>query len=259
MLIKFQLPNKITVEIAASHNLYLPRLISSGGIGKYEALSMAAFLACAEGKSGSVLDIGANVGLYALMAATGLRSNVVAVEPFVPASSVLKTIAQKYHLPITTIDAAVSDEIGVAELHISSQTDMSNSLNPSFRKHLRKIGVITTTIDDICHRVKPSAIKIDVETLEERVLAGAQKTIKRDRPALLIEVLDDNVNAALNKLVKEHKYHIIKIGSQEFSSRFEFEGYDNSGDYRNWLLLPDPPTEQFFKRTRDWVQFNQKL
>lgn len=259
MLISFQLPNKIKVVVAASHNLYLPRLVSSEGIGKYEALSMAAFLACAEDRAGSVIDIGANVGLYALMAASGLRSNVVAVEPFSPASGVLKTIVQKYDLPIKVIDAAVSDEIGVDELHISTQSDMSNSLNPDFRKNSRKIGVVTTTIDEICVRIKPSAIKIDVETLEEKVLTGAQKTIKRDRPALLIEVIDDRVGAALQKLAKDHNYHTIKIGDPNFASRFDIPDYDNSGDLRNWLLLPDQPGERFFRRTHEWVNFNQKL
>ena len=234
-------------------------MLNEHGVAYYEPLSMACFLAAAESKPGVVFDIGANIGIYALMAASGLRTQVVAVEPFEKASEVLKLIAQKYNLPIKVIDAAVSDVSGVAELYISKQTDMSNSLNPSFRKYSTTIGVVKTTIDHLSSRFKPSAIKIDVETHEEAALAGAKETIKRDRPVILIEALNDSVTTLLESFANENHYHTLKMGDPAFTGRFDLNDSHPSGETRNWLLLPEEPSERFFRRAGEWLAFNQKL
>jgi len=61
-------------------------------------------------------------------------------------------------------------------------------------------------------------IKIDVEGIEPRVIEGAEKTLKKHRPLLLIEVVDSNLqqfNTSAEALIK----YICSLGYQAFVIR----------------------------------------
>lgn len=253
------LPRKNTARFFASKALYLPRKISSDGLGNYEPLSIAAFLASAEQTRGAIFDIGANFGIYSLMVAAGLRRHVLAFEPFSEPAKVLEGVATNENLPIDVYKVAMSDKVGSANLYISTKSDMSNSLNSEFRDHAEIESVLTTSVDQIAERIAPGQIKIDVETMEVAVLRGGLKTIARDRPNLLVEILDRDMRAQVEEILSPHGYVYIDLGTPEFADQFDMKGWDISGDRRNVLAVTDLDMTLFLKRTKEWVDYIRTL
>lgn len=134
-----------------------------------------------------VLDVGAFVGIYALLEArwTGDRGRVVAIEPTVSSAA----LARRHFAwnpegkRVTLVEAAVSDRASVAQLHTYDAQSMpySNSLAPAAdvqgAGHLETVQV--TTIDAICGElgVVPTLVRMDVQGAEMHALLGAAATI----------------------------------------------------------------------------------
>ena len=252
------LANQIEVNFVASWRLYLPKFLQEKGLANYEPLSVAAYLTWAERTPGMLYDVGSNIGIYALMGATGVRRNVIAFEPMPEPVKILRVLALQHDLPIDVFEMAISDDKGVDTLYLSANSDMSNSLNPEFRDHLGVLPVRTDSLDSFSFRRRPSIIKIDTETTEMAVLRGTIETFKRDRPAVLLEVLTDELEAEVEAFFEPLNYTINKIGSPEFSDRFSnVESYETSGDQRNWLVVPSekPLDAAFYERTKEWVEY----
>ncbi len=175
-------------------------------------------------KSGMVFwDVGANVGYYTLLVASliGPSGEVRAFEP-VPATygRLLRNVEKNPSLQnISTFQIALSDSAGTVEMY---RTDSSNSGASSLvpTSGADKIsGVQAGRIDDICsgQGVRlPEVIKIDVEGHELAVLSGANETLRRARPRLLVECRANS--DAIFSLLRGFGYvpfRILKDGSIE--------------------------------------------
>ena len=91
-----------------------------------------------------------------------------------------------------SIEAAVGEREGRAVLHFSAKSDASNSLVLDSRRAMAHRGDNdhTRRLTSACTRSDPNMMKIDVETFEPAVLAGAAAMIERSRPYIVIEVLN---------------------------------------------------------------------
>ncbi len=137
----------------------------------------------------TVLDIGANTGLYSLMAlASNPGCRVVAWEPF-PGNFVklARNIALNNfqdRAELRPEAAAASNATAYLEPH-ENWTMHSVSAAPS----ASSIPVCSTTVDSIVPTGSPvDLIKIDVEGHEFEVLCGARRVLAECRPAILIEI-----------------------------------------------------------------------
>lgn len=140
-------------------------------------------------QSAALIDIGANHGFYALLAArTGKR--VVAIEPDEGNLAVLRSNIALNQADVEVHAAALSDSNG--EGWVYGDGDMASLLQAwqGVGKHFRQ-RVATVRLDDVMNGRWPGErllIKVDVEGAEDKVLAGAQATIARDpKPFWLIE------------------------------------------------------------------------
>jgi FkbM family methyltransferase len=137
------------------------------------------------------IDVGANVGTYALpLAATAAL--VVAIEPYPPVFDRLEEAVRRNDLRnVRAYPIGYSDKLetlafvppppgnlglGSFDHPVSSGAPLQLPLAPGDR-HLAEIGV---------RRV--DAIKIDVEGFEKPVVRGLASTIARDEPVVLIEI-----------------------------------------------------------------------
>lgn len=138
-----------------------------------------------------VIDIGANVGFFTKRFAKWVSDGgfVIAVEPEeANFKELLKNLNKTGTTEfVKTFQGVAAEEAGTLKLAI-------NPIHPGDHKIGQEgIEVPAFTIDDL---VRESAaprvclIKIDVQGAEERVLQGAQETIKRDHPALFVEMDD---------------------------------------------------------------------
>jgi FkbM family methyltransferase len=133
------------------------------------------------------LDIGANIGyytayLYPLVAA------VHAFEPDERALPYLRDLARG--LPRLTVHAAaVSSADGTAVLSSGASSEISALASDGSRG----VEVPTVAIDSLekAFHGPVGAMKVDTEGHEAAVLAGADRTIERDRPLLLCETVVD--------------------------------------------------------------------
>jgi FkbM family methyltransferase len=135
------------------------------------------------------LDVGANVGSYSILAAVGTGARVIAVEPIAQAFSALVANIRVNGLEsrVSAHPVGLSDRVGTLEFTVAQ--DSGNHVLAD-GEHAESAVIATTTIDALCGGAVPTAIKIDVEGQELRVLEGAKQTMAA--PALLAVVIEMN-------------------------------------------------------------------
>lgn len=137
---------------------------------------------------GTFLDVGANRGYYSVVALGGF-ARVVAVEAHPDLAAGLR---RTFGSAVEVVEKALSDEAGTTTMWIPTSNgrdvDFRGSLqedaNPGFDQ--RRIDVATTRVDDLGLR-RPALLKVDVEGHELAVLHGAERTLRQERPALVVE------------------------------------------------------------------------
>jgi FkbM family methyltransferase len=160
------------------------------------------------GPGGVCLDVGAEFGLYtwSLSDLVGPAGAVHAVEPQPDLGRLLgwgrRLLGARN---VTVHHLALGDEPGTGHLSQPSRggmrvhgrtflADGTTGLgsNAEFSRH-RSIGVQVDTLDDLVGRLgltRLDLVKADVEGAEGRLLAGGDRTLRRLRPALLLELED---------------------------------------------------------------------
>ncbi|CAN5118617.1 FkbM family methyltransferase [soil metagenome] len=141
-----------------------------------------------------VVDVGANIGLYALKAArlVGADGRVVALEPGAEAYAHLSANLAMNAFPwARAVKLAASDNDGEAVLHHVplGRDPQAFSLIANARA-VEGETVATLTLDTLATREgldRIDLIKIDVEGAEPLVIAGATRVLAHQRPAVLFE------------------------------------------------------------------------
>lgn len=131
-----------------------------------------------------VLNVGANVGLYALCLGrwVGPAGRVFAFEPAPDARRLLEKHVRLNGLGdrVEVVASAVSDRVGTAEFFAAGMegTNRLDAPNPD-APGAAPIAVPVTSIDRFCEDrgVRPDWIVVDVEGHEAAVLRGARETI----------------------------------------------------------------------------------
>lgn len=157
--------------------------------GAYEKRNVEIIRRLSKGRSGTLMDVGANIGNHALLLAGGF-ARVAAFEPNPLTLPRLRAnLALNEPHNVTVFPFGLSDRDATLPFHAESgrnpgasrfldaETDGSHSLPV-------RLG------DDVVaeHALSPVAtLKIDVEGHEEAVLAGLAGTIARDRPLVFLE------------------------------------------------------------------------
>lgn len=167
------------------------------GLAAHEPTSMEAWLRASR-HARTVLDIGANVGVFALAAAAAGAKSVHAFEPMPRIHAALaQNVARNGTLPVRSWQVAVADAEGTAAMYDpGGDLPTSASLSRDFAQHffgdLPAVQVPVVRVDawvaaeGIAH---VDLIKLDVEGHEAAALRGMRETVLRDRPTLLVEVL----------------------------------------------------------------------
>jgi len=166
----------------------------------------------------TILDIGAHIGLYAVVFAKLSKGKVFSFEPTPTTLGWLrKTIDINNCKDIVTIvPAAVSDKAGKAKFYISKTSDISvaNSLigyeDGVVDNRDGSYEVDLVSIDEFVkeRNIKPNIIKIDAEGAELNLLKGAADTFLRYRP---IATLGLHLFAYSNKTVMlEEIWHLLR-------------------------------------------------
>lgn len=211
--------------------LRLPLLVKTYGMlseNEREAYHLRQIGPC----RGTAIDIGANFGLYSLQMSR-LYSQVIAFEPNKEVAAPLIAARLKN---FTLLHEGVSSKSAEATLFIPvangvklagwASLDQDNCPEAtSFNKLVIPLRALDAhSFTDV------GLIKVDVEGHELEVLRGAEQTIRRWRPHLIIEVKDEHL-IELRALVS-------RWGFKETSLR-QLAGVE--GSPQNYLFLPSNP------------------
>ena len=181
--------------------------------GTYETplpLLMMATLLRAEG---GFVDVGANTGLYSVLAAhmTDTR-RIIAFEPNPAALAALRRNLAINHFAdrVTIHPVALSDRQGRLALYLPDaahgQIETSASLEPDFQVAAGSIEVDVRRLDDIGIDTRVAVIKVDIEGHEHAFLRGARDLIDRDRPFIFAEILPPARRNLLGQFLRETDY-----------------------------------------------------
>jgi len=201
----------------------------------------------AAAKAQVVLDIGANTGLYSLGAgAKNSAAKIFAFEPLPRVANLTRKNAQlNPGFNIQVQQNAVCDECGVVTLHDpGGDQPASASLKSDFLDcDQETINVDAIRIDDFVTAQKlerVDLIKLDVEGVEEVALRGMQQTIKKFKPTLFIEVLDNRSDLITElKQLLELGYRVGDLRKNEIKKHTLDK---TKGEDRNLLFTVDLET-----------------
>ncbi|CAN5456325.1 hypothetical protein BH09BAC3_BH09BAC3_15220 [soil metagenome] len=188
-----------------------------------------------------IFDIGANTGVYSLIAkAMNQKAKVYAFEPVGRVFSKLQENIALNNFGIVPIEKAVSNSDGTAVIydtpaeHTYSVTVNKNLSSPETRVIETKIETITLNSFIRQNDIKRvDLIKIDVETHEPEVLEGFSDYLFQFKPTLLIEILNDEIGARVDKIVRGLGYLYFNI--DERGTIRQVDKIEKS-DYYNYLL-----------------------
>ena len=135
------------------------------------------------------IDVGANDGAYVHF----LRRYSKRVVAYEPLPWLARALEQKFGEDVVIINLALSASAGTARLRVpvvngvrvSGCSSLSDEA-PHIYGQTDEIEVAMDALDNV-YFGKVGFIKIDVEGYEESVLAGAQNTIRKNRPRMLVE------------------------------------------------------------------------
>lgn len=193
----------------------------------------------------TVLDIGANIGQYTLMAAVrvGPAGRVHAFEPTPPvAASLARNVALNRFTWVAVNALAVSDTSGMTRLSLHPKAPDINSIVGQ-RAPGPSIEVPTITLDEyVATRDIPRVdlIKLDVEGAEPRVLRGGRALLTRpDGPLLFVEVNPEALEAGGTSA--EEVYGLLRECGYTW---YPIEAHDQYG-YCNIIALKPAHHERY--------------
>ena len=242
--------------VDAPGRLRIPRLLQEEGLRGHEAATLACVLAATERKrAGTLFDVGANVGVFSLLVSCLADWSAVAFEPTPRVAATARRIAELNACPVQVEELALGRVAGSATFYLSRRSDASNSLNPEFREARASLTVPVETLDGYCARTGrvPDLIKIDTESTEADVLAGATEMLRTQRPWLFIEVLDTALGSEIMTLLEPFGYHAHPI--KDALPPQPAPVVESIGLWqRNWLFTPEPLDAGYGRRTLAWAE-----
>jgi FkbM family methyltransferase len=141
-----------------------------------------------------VLDVGAFLGVYAVLAArrAGSSGRVIALEPTTWSASIARrhfTYNAGTGAPITLVEAAAGEVPGHATFYEYDEPYV-NALAAAVDvdRSPRQRDVEVVTLDEVCAKldILPAFIRMDVQGAEFQALRGASETIRAAGPRLTI-------------------------------------------------------------------------
>ncbi|GEM_PF-1692745 len=139
-------------------------------------------------------DIGANTGIYTLIASINYPCTVFSFEPVPEHIAILRENIKlnKIGDVVTVMPLALGAEKADLQMYVDG-SGSSLFLKESYKTAKPTITVEVTSIDLLFseHTIpKPDFLKIDVEEYEGIVLQGALKTITKYKPVIFIELIN---------------------------------------------------------------------
>jgi FkbM family methyltransferase len=193
-------------------------------------------------ENGTLLDIGANIGIMTVHLARIPGSTVFAFEPMPRNLEALRRIIAHYGLlNVVVMDCALGNEDGFVEMvmpmvgavrmqglsHVLHESIPENNSGETVKVPVRRMS----DIPELMETKTITGIKMDVENFEYFVLEGGRELIRKHNPVLYIELWDNENRQQCFMLLRELGYSIFVV-EQDRLVKFENQ------DKQNFIFLP---------------------
>lgn len=217
---------KIEISVPNSDSLY--DLMSNFLILKMVLVNDCYYVNNLIKKDDIVIDAGAHIGSFSIIASTRTGNKIFAFEPSNKTYACLKQNISNLKIKnINVINKGVGDSDGekffkvVPENYAGSTFSDSSPYNGSHNINEERVEVIT--LDSFVEKNKiprVDFIKMDIEGYELRALKGAEKTIKKFKPKIAISAYHhegdvQNIPKLILSLRKDYKYKLIDKGESD--------------------------------------------
>ncbi len=189
-------PSEIKLVELAGYSIYADPADAAVGrhvvVDYYEDDVTAVFKRTVKSGMG-VVDIGANIGYFALLAASvvGPSGYVLAVEPNGRNARLLEASRRRNGFEwLTVAQVAAGDAAGLLALHSSHSTGSTSAVDDPTREDV--VTVPSFRVEDLVPAgQRIDLIKIDVDGGEWPAMQGCARIVERDRPTIISEFSPD--------------------------------------------------------------------
>lgn len=239
--------------------------------GRYDDAAIALIRKLLLRLEGHFLDVGGNVGMYAVRVATGLSDGrrSVCFEPMPDNAERIRENARLNSVEdrVEVHEIALSDTNGETELVLredfelgSATGNASIAISEVADGHYKKINVRMRPFDDVLAGMGDISFpvaKVDIEGHEDFFLRGARNWFHRDRPIILTEINNwyfEQRGASSSKLFAQllpDKYEIVLLqehGADCSLKACKIDDLSTLGMLETCLLIP---SEQ--RKNLDWA------
>ena len=221
-------------------------ILSKGLYGAWEKESLKIWAELSKNCS-IIIDIGANTGIYSLIAQNNNpQAKIIAIEPVDINFMVLSQNIKQNLFPIYTEKIALSDKEGIAKMYMlkdrlnymTSVNEDRYALHPEIRGNMEvveiEVPIFPYSYIHNKHKLNNlNLIKIDVEGHELKVIKSMLTYLKKYKPLILIEIIGDENGKALDEIFKKIGYCYISIDEVGKSVVVD-KLWDN--DHHNFLI-----------------------
>jgi FkbM family methyltransferase len=226
--VSLKLPNGKYLKLARGTSIGLSSAFYWHGLTGFEPETCATlrfFFECGQ----SFVDVGANAGFYSLLG--GLWNPKLRVTAFEPVPQIFAGLVRNVRLNgledrIRCENVALSSRSGSATLLLPPSEGLDAETTGTLvldgwqaRKNSPRLQVSTLRFDDYEKRspMRVDTVKIDVEDFEADVLDGMRRTIIRDQPFIVCEILPrPHKNARTLDVIQSLGYQAYWITSQGY-------------------------------------------
>jgi len=219
---KVKIPNTDKTFLLNAWESTIENEIFWNGLGKtWEPKTINLWINLSQ-KSKVIFDIGANTGIYSLIAGK-LNPNTKIIS-FEPSNLIIPKFKRNMidnNLDVQLIEKGVSNECGTKVFYdvkgnhqsSASLSDQKLKYFEGFKGEINEYRIETTRLDTFINKtgIIPDLIKIDVELHEPEVIEGMGELLFKHKPTLIIEVLTDAVAEKLNKLFDKSSYRFYEL------------------------------------------------
>ena len=215
-----QLSGGVSFQYRATASDLIGRALYWRGVNAWESATIRTFRQMVR-HAGSFMDIGANSGVYTLLAAAeqpGIRCDA-----FEPVPHIYQRLCEHIRLNhwedrCVAHNVALSNFVGNAKFHVPfDEFPSSSSLSVTGFRDIpgRLIDVPVKTVDDVVAGRTIDLIKMDVEGFEDRVLEGMGGLLERCRPVMIVECVPDGPFRNVASILSSLNYRFFHITEKE--------------------------------------------
>jgi FkbM family methyltransferase len=213
-----------------------------------------------------VLDIGANIGYYALIESTiaGDTGKVYAVEPVPRNFDILQeNVTANRASNVELHNLALGDHTGTAQMFVSDHSNWSRlAVTAVPDKMIETTEVTVSTADEFLrNKTPPDVIRMDVEGYELRILRGMKETLGSSAPRIFVELHPnlmerkdiDEIFDILESYGYEVEHCLLNPNlEQNPVTRFAYKRLGEQDDFEGCFMEMDLSQARAWARTHDF-------